>query len=134
TTAPVLSGCPAADGGTYQCLADVPGAPPVTASDACGSPVRVDFSGDVQSNPGSSCNNSITRTWTATNLCNLLTSSCSQIITVHNTTAPVISPAPGPVTVQCASDIPAAGTLSATGHCGETLTATPTDGQAGRSV
>src|SRR5258705_6735147 len=51
----------------------------------------------------------------------------TQLITVHDTTEPVIAAAPGPVTVQCASLVPAPVTLTATDNCGGTLTATPTD-------
>src|SRR5438067_3696403 len=52
----------------------------------------------------------------------------TQVITVQNTTPPVIAAAPGPVTVQCASAVPVAGTLPATDTCGGTLTATASDG------
>jgi len=63
--APVLSGCPNPAGGSYQCYSQVPAAAVVTASDNCDSNVVVNFS-QSESNPGSSCSNVITRTWTAT--------------------------------------------------------------------
>ena len=44
----------------------------------------------------------ITRTWTATDFCGNV-SSCDQVITIVDTTAPVIS-CPAPVTVECSDD------------------------------
>jgi hypothetical protein len=90
TTPPVLSGCPA--NASFQCISQVPSPPTVTATDNCDGPVAVMFS-ETQSNPGSSCNNVITRTWTATDACGN-TASCSQTITVNDTTAPTITTCP----------------------------------------
>jgi hypothetical protein len=67
----------------------VPAPANVTATDNCDTSVTVDFN-ESQSNPGSSCNNTITRTWTATDDCGN-TASCTQTITVNDTTPPVIS-------------------------------------------
>jgi hypothetical protein len=88
TTPPVLSGCPAPTA-SFQCLSQVPPAASVTASDNCDGTVSVQFT-ETQSNPGSSCNNVITRTWTATDACGNSTS-CSQTITVNDTTPPTIT-------------------------------------------
>src|SRR5262249_3616033 len=86
TTKPVLSGCPT--DATVQCLSDVPGRATVTANDNCDGAITPSFS-ETQSNPGSSCNNVITRTWTATDRCGN-TASCTQHITVNDTTPPAI--------------------------------------------
>jgi hypothetical protein len=94
TEAPELQGCPDPDGGSYQCLDDVPAPPTVTASDNCDTDVQVDFN-EHQSNPGSNCNNTITRTWTATDDCGN-EASCTQTITVNDDTKP---------TVDCPDDI-----------------------------
>src|SRR5438477_1633488 len=83
TTAPVLSGCPSPTL-SVQCLSGVPAAATVTAMDNCSGVVPVTFN-ETQSNPGSSCNNVITRTWTAVDSCGN-TASCSQTITVNDTT------------------------------------------------
>src|SRR5262249_13802920 len=86
TTPPVLSGCPGQSSVTFQCIADVPAAATVTATDCKGIQVDVSFN-ETQSKPGSSCNNTITRTWTATDSFGN-TASCSQTITVNDTTPP----------------------------------------------
>jgi hypothetical protein len=84
TMAPVLSGCPADT--AYQCLSQMPAPATVTAVDNCDGAVAVSFS-EAQSDPGSSCNNTITRTWTARDVCGNV-ASCTQTITVNDTTAP----------------------------------------------
>ncbi len=87
-TAPVLSGCPST-AATYLCYEDVPPAPTVTATDSCDPSVPVVFT-ETQSNPGSSCSNTITRTWSATDDCNN-TKTCVQTITVNDTTKPIVT-------------------------------------------
>ncbi|GEM_PF-6655550 len=84
---PALSGIPAADGGTFQCLGEVPAPPTITASD-CHGVVRVIYS-QSETNPGSSCNNSITRTWSATNQYG--TTTFTQLIHVNDTMVPLIT-------------------------------------------
>src|SRR5262249_4063131 len=70
------------------------------SSPSCG-PVTVTFLGDV---PSGSCPKTITRTYRASDgSSNQAT--CTQIITVHDTTAPSIA-CPQPVTVQCDADVP----------------------------
>lgn len=90
TVPPTLVGCPTQTNLTVQCLSLVPTAATVTATDNCGS-VGVVFS-ETQSNAGSNCNNVVTRTWTAHNNCGDAT--CSQVITVNDTTAPSITGTP----------------------------------------
>lgn len=86
--APVLNGCPAPTTNN-QCFSQVPSAPTVTATDNCDGSVPVRFS-ETQSNPGSSCSNTITRTWTA-NDSSGNTNSCSQTITVNDVTPPMLA-------------------------------------------
>src|SRR5206468_4810364 len=104
TTAPAIS-CPAAV--TVACASAVP-APDtasVTASDNCGGAPVVSFVGDSMS--ASNCLNQfkITRTYRATDACGN-SQTCTQTITVNDTTAPAIS-CPAAVTVACASAVPA---------------------------
>ena len=80
----------------------------MTATDSCGGPVTVTHVGDVASNGTSNCSNFITRTYRATNACGV-TAACTQTITVNGTTPPSIT-CPGPVTVQCFSQVPAPNT------------------------
>ncbi|HYV94342.1 MAG TPA: HYR domain-containing protein [Chitinophagales bacterium] len=115
---PVLSGCPAPDGGTYQCLADVPAPPTVTATDNCDPQVPVIYN-EVQSHPGLNCNNTITRTWTATDDCGKH-SSCGQTIIVNDNTVPVIT-CPADLMI-CSSQTINLGTATATDNCGGTVT------------
>ncbi|HXG64022.1 MAG TPA: HYR domain-containing protein [Blastocatellia bacterium] len=114
--APVLSGCPSPTA-SFQCFSQVPDPPTVTAVDNCLGTVPVTFT-QTQTNPGSSCNNVITRTWTATDSCGN-TATCTQTITVNDTTLPQITCPPN-TTVECgASTDPAAtGTATAEDNCG----------------
>jgi hypothetical protein len=60
-------------------------------------PVTVSFTSDV---PSGSCPKIITRTYTATDVGGR-TATCSQTITVNDTTAPMISPAGADATIEC---------------------------------
>jgi hypothetical protein len=91
TTAPVLKGCPT-DNPTVQCYADIPVAATVTALDECDGEIEVSLE-QKESNPGSSCKNVITRTWTAKDECGN-TASCTQTVTVDDTKAPVLPELP----------------------------------------
>ncbi|HXF48904.1 MAG TPA: HYR domain-containing protein [Verrucomicrobiae bacterium] len=86
-TPPVLAGCP--QNASLQCYADVPAPAVVTATDNCDGVIQVQFN-ETQSNPGSSCNNIITRTWTATDACGNV-ATCQQVITVNDNTAPIVT-------------------------------------------
>ena len=123
TTAPVLSGCPALTS-TYQCLGDVQTPATVTAMDNCDGSVLVSFT-ETQSNPGSSCNNLITRTWTARDRCGN-TASCKQSITVNDTISPAITQCVPDRTVQCASEVPppSDAAVVALDNCGGPVTIT----------
>ncbi|HXG65727.1 MAG TPA: hypothetical protein VNO70_11520, partial [Blastocatellia bacterium] len=125
TTDPVLTGCPA--DASVQCLTDVPAAPTVTANDACDGPLTVSFT-ETQSNPGSSCDNVITRTWTATDACGN-SASCTQRITVDDTTPPEITCPPDITVNACGAEVVPAPDFtggSATDNCG-TPTVTSSD-------
>ncbi|WP_309612637.1 gliding motility-associated C-terminal domain-containing protein [Flavobacterium sp.] len=127
TTAPTITGTPSPV--TVSCAADVPAASiaSVTATDNCAGTVTVTVN-DVTT-PGSCANKfSVTRTWTATDVCGNSTTS-SQIISVNDTTAPTISGTPSPVTVTCAADLPAASiaSVTATDNCAGTVTVTVSD-------
>src|SRR5206468_12973097 len=75
-----------------------------TASDNCGGTPTVSWVSDSESNPGSSCNNIITRTYKATDACGNM-KTCTQTITVNDTTAPVITCPPNQ-TVQSYKPVP----------------------------
>ncbi len=88
-----------------------------TSSDACSNAsVTIDFS-DVTT-PGNCPNEyTITRTWTATDASGN-TTSCAQTIDIIDNTPPQVT-CPGPVAVQCESDVPAPdiSAVSATDNC-----------------
>src|SRR5204862_355189 len=85
-TAPALSANPA--NASYECYLSVPAAPTITANDNCDGPRTVSFN-ETQSNPGSSCSNTISRTWTASDTCGNVTN-YTQVITVNDDQAPQI--------------------------------------------
>src|SRR5439155_476427 len=114
TTRPTLSGVPADP--TVQCLTNVPPPAAVTATDNCGGPVTVVVQ-DTQSNLGSSCNNVLTRTWTATDGCGN-SATTSQHISVNDTTPPALNGVPGGLTVQCLTNVPPAAVAAANDNVG----------------
>ncbi|MFV5700227.1 gliding motility-associated C-terminal domain-containing protein, partial [Flavobacterium sp. ZT3R17] len=110
-TAPVLSEAPADV--TAECSA-VPAAATLTATDNCDAAPVVTFK-EVRTDGNCASNYTLTRTWTATDVCGN-TASKAQVITVQDKTAPVLSEAPADVTAEC-SAVPAAATLTATDNC-----------------
>ena len=99
---------------TVQCIADVP-APnigDVTASDNCGI-VDVTFEGDV---PAGTCPTIITRTYKATDACGNF-NTCTQIITVDDTIAPVLTGCPDDASYQCYADVPGPANVTADDNC-----------------
>ncbi|HEV7782833.1 MAG TPA: PKD-like domain-containing protein, partial [Chitinophagaceae bacterium] len=123
-TAPTLT-CPAPV--TVSCVADVPAvniAAVTGVSDNCAGAVTVTHTGDVIS--GQTCANryTITRTYRATDVCGNF-AECTQIITVDDQTAPVVT-CPAPVTVSCAAAVPAVniGAVIATDNCVGVITIT----------
>ncbi|MFN8289301.1 MAG: PKD-like domain-containing protein [Chitinophagaceae bacterium] len=122
-TPPTIT-CPAPV--TVSCASAVPavntGA--VTASDNCGGVVTITHISDVIS--GQTCANryTLTRTYRATDVCGNF-AECTQIITVNDVTPPTIT-CPAPVTVSCASAVPAVntGAVTASDNCGGVVTIT----------
>src|SRR4029077_5871744 len=68
---------------------------------------------------------SVTRTWTATDTCNNI-STASQTINVQDITAPVIAALPAPSTIDCPAT-PVFATATATDACGSAFTLTFND-------
>ena len=123
TTPPSIS-CP--DPVSVECFANVP-APDisaVTASDNCPGQITIVHVGDVPD--GQSCPMTITRTYRATDACGN-SATCTQIITVDDQTPPTPPTPPGAISVECPSQVPAGGNLTATDNCDGTLTASPSD-------
>jgi alpha-tubulin suppressor-like RCC1 family protein len=116
TQFPVLVGVPANT--TVECDA-VPAAAIVTATDNCTTSVPT----FTQTRTDGNCANNytLTRTW-STKDASGNTTTATQVITVQDTQAPVLSAAPDNVTVEC-NAIPAAAILTATDNC-----STPTVG------
>jgi hypothetical protein len=120
-TPPTIT-CPA--NVTVSCANNVPAPAPgsIPASDVCGT-VTVTHLGDVIS--AQTCDNryTITRTYQAADACGN-TTTCDQIITVNDLTAPTIT-CPANVQVSCAGDVPppAPGAVIASDLCG-TVTVT----------
>ncbi|MES2006154.1 MAG: choice-of-anchor D domain-containing protein [Bacteroidota bacterium] len=109
-TAPVLNGVPA--NVTVECNA-VPARANVTASDNCSTSVPT----FTETRTDGACANTytLTRTWSTTDAANN-TTTATQVITVRDTKAPVLSAAPANTTVSCDA-IPAAATLTAADNC-----------------
>ncbi|UCH84124.1 MAG: hypothetical protein JSW50_00090, partial [Candidatus Latescibacterota bacterium] len=102
---------------TVQCQGDVP-APDgglITATDECGS-VTVSHVNDASD--GGSCPETITRTYRLEDDCGNATTYV-RVITVHDTTAPNVSPLDD-IVLQCRDNVPAAdiGVVSASDNCG----------------
>jgi gliding motility-associated-like protein len=115
TTRPVFTIPPPADT-TVSC--DAVPAPPTNlrATDNC-STVKISYTQLRETITGACASNyRLIRTWTAKDACNN-TNTVRQVITVTDTTRPVIDPAPANVTLNCGDAIPAAATLYARDNC-----------------
>src|SRR6185436_15954804 len=121
TTAPVISAVPGPT--TVECPA-TPSFTTPTATDACDASPTLTFN-DVTTAGSCPQSSVVTRTWTATDHCNNAATT-SQVITVVDTTAPVISAVPGPTTVECPA-APVFATPTATDACDANPTLTFTD-------
>lgn len=112
-TAPTFDNCPQSL--TIECDQPVPAvAEGVTASDNCVGDVTVLYLGEEEE--GNACSRTITRTWSATDICGNR-ADCVQTITIVDTTAPVLSGTPdAEITVECDA-VPAAAQVSAIDAC-----------------
>ncbi|MBF2710055.1 HYR-like domain-containing protein, partial [Flavobacterium soyangense] len=115
TTKPVLSAAPADT--TTECSAvPIASAADLTATDNCDAAPVVTYN-EVRTDGNCASNYTLTRTWTATDVCGNA-SSKSQVITVQDTTKPVLSAAPADVTAECSAvPIASAADLTATDNC-----------------
>jgi uncharacterized repeat protein (TIGR01451 family) len=113
---PTIVSCPGNE--TVECRSEVPQPDVglVEADDDCGN-VTVTWEGDQSD--GNTCPEVITRTYRATDGCGHFTE-CTQLITVDDTTAPVITSCPDPVTVECPDEVPDpnVGLVDADDNCG----------------
>ncbi|SHN44200.1 gliding motility-associated C-terminal domain-containing protein, partial [Chitinophaga sp. CF418] len=119
TTRPVFTVIPPADT-TVSC--DAVPAPPTSlkATDNC-SAVKISYTQTRETIPGACASNyRLIRIWTAKDQCDN-TATIRQVITVTDTTKPVIDPAPANVTLNCGDAIPAAATLYARDNCDATF-------------
>ena len=109
TTNPVLLNVPA--DATAECD-NVPTPAVVTATDNCTLNLNVQFN---EQTTNLECGYILTRTWSVADACGN-TASASQIITVVDTTAPVIVDAPADATAEC-DNVPGQGMLAVTDNC-----------------
>ena len=101
---------------TVQCVADVPAADPTLITDEAdnsGVPVVTHLS-DVSD--GNTCPEIITRTYAIEDDCGNVTN-VIQLITVHDTQAPIFAAPPANITVECIGDVPAMTNLAYTDNC-----------------
>ncbi|MBC9915503.1 gliding motility-associated C-terminal domain-containing protein, partial [Chitinophaga varians] len=119
TTKPVFTVLPPRDT-TVNCDAIPAPVTNVTATDNCstnGNGLTVTRQTITETIPGACGNNyRIIRTWTAKDACGNI-ATMKQVVTVQDTTRPVIMPAPADVTIYCQDPIPAPVTLTATDNC-----------------
>jgi gliding motility-associated-like protein/uncharacterized repeat protein (TIGR01451 family) len=118
-TAPILAGVPI---DTTAPCDDLPTAAIVTATDNCDDDVTVDFDETID---GTLCNGTVTRTWIATDNCGNKTSA-QQVITLGDTTAPVLAGVPANMNVECAQ-MPTPATVTATDNCDNDVTVSMTE-------
>ncbi len=112
TTPPVLLGVP--EDATVECD-NVPDPAPVKAVDACDPDATLIYK---QTRQNGSCTHSytLTRTWTAEDDCGNKTSE-TQVITVEDTTDPVLSALPADITLECDQPLPTPPVVTATDNC-----------------
>lgn len=113
TVAPVFTNCP--ESYTTECSQDsIPVFEGLEAIDNCSGDVQITYLGEASE--GDACVTTLTRTWSATDLCGNR-SECVQVITVVDTTAPVLSNLPeAEITVEC-SAVPTADGVSIADNC-----------------
>jgi streptogramin lyase len=117
TTAPEFVDCPEAI--AIECDQEIPAVATPSAVDNCAGDVTVEFLGEIVE--GDACYSTITRTWSATDLCGNRTD-CVQVITIIDTTAPEMGNLPeGEITVECDA-VPAAADVTLVDNCDENPT------------
>ena len=117
TTAPEFVDCPADM--TMECDQDIPAIATPSATDNCNGDVTVTFLGEQVE--GDACYTTITRTWSAEDICGNR-SECVQVITIVDTTSPELGNLPaGEITVECDA-VPAAAQVSIADNCDENPT------------
>lgn len=109
--APVMDPAPADI--TVSCYADVPPMTSLNWTDNC---MGAGVAQGVEVSSGTTCPETLTRTWTVTDTCGNTTTE-TQIITIHDQQAPFIDPAPASVNVSCYADVPAMVPLNWSDNC-----------------
>jgi len=120
TTAPTFVNCP--ESVTIQCHEEIPAlTEDVQAVDNCAGDVTVQYLGEEEE-VESNCYRTITRTWAATDECGNI-QPCVQVITIVDTTAPVLSglPESEEISVEC-TDIPEAPVVTVSDNCDQEVT------------
>jgi hypothetical protein len=113
TTAPVIVGVP--EDATVECD-EVP-TPQVTATDACGYDVNLEFNEEIIEGDCPQ-NYTIVWTWVATDYCENV-SEASATIVVEDTTSPVFTSFPENEVVECSDELPEVVYPTADDNCGE---------------
>ena len=121
-TAPTALNAPADT--TIQCGQSIPAVATVTFEDNCNGPVTTTFN---ESSEDTDCGEIITRVWTALDECENL-ATVTQVITVTDSIAPVISNVPSDLNLECGSAIPpVATTVTAFDACNGVLQVSVTE-------
>ncbi len=112
TTEPTFVNCPGNI--TVQCN-NVPSPASPTATDNCDASVTVTYLGETTAPNGCPQSYTLTRKWEASDDCNN-TDTCTQVITVQDTTSPTFTNCPSNITVQC-NAVPSPANPTAADNC-----------------
>lgn len=111
TSPPVMDPAPADT--TVACYADVPPMDSLSWTDNC---IGSGYAQGTEVSSGTTCPEVLTRTWSVTDTCGN-SEVQTQTITINDTTAPVIDPAPADLYVQCYEDVTPMVSLNWTDNC-----------------
>ena len=101
TQVPVMDAPPV--GSSFQCVGDIPAVTMLGYTDNCDAPgTVVATDGPLV---GGNCGGTVTRTWTATDVCGNVSAPVTQVFTINDNIAPTAG-IPLAINVQCFSDIP----------------------------